>query len=101
MFVNRMPRFEVLDADSLDVLDRGWRRILTEIGIDFGLPGRVEGVRAAGQAVDGTVVRLDPEVGLEQAAEGPRECDVRAPNEARTLHVGGDPPASASCYAPP
>jgi trimethylamine--corrinoid protein Co-methyltransferase len=90
MFVNRMPRFEVLDADSLDVLDRGWRRILTEIGIDFGLPESVEAFRAAGQVVDGTVVRLDPEFVLEQVAKAPREFDVRARNPARSLHVGGE-----------
>jgi trimethylamine---corrinoid protein Co-methyltransferase len=101
MFVNRMPRFEVLDADSLDVLDRGWRRILTEIGIDFGLPESVEAFRAAGQAVEGTVVRLDPEFVLEQVAKAPREFDVRARNEAHNLHVGGDHMVFASVYGPP
>jgi trimethylamine---corrinoid protein Co-methyltransferase len=101
MFVNRMPRFEVLDADSLDVLDRGWRRILTEIGIDFGLPESVEAFRAAGQAVEGTVVRLDPEFVLEQVAKAPREFDVRARNEAHSLHVGGDHMVFASVYGPP
>ena len=101
MFVNRMPRFEVLDADSLDVLDRGWRRILTEIGIDFGLPESVEAFRAAGQAVDGTVVRLDPEFVLEQVARAPREFDVQARNPANNVHIGGDHMVFSSVYGCP
>ena len=32
MFVNRMPRYEILSEDSMATLDRGWRRIVSEIG---------------------------------------------------------------------
>ena len=35
MFVNTMPRYEILSEDAMAVLDRGWRRIVTEIGIEF------------------------------------------------------------------
>ena len=35
MFVNRMPRYEILSADALAQLDAGWRRLVTEIGIEF------------------------------------------------------------------
>ena len=35
MFVNKMPRYEILSEDAMAVLDRGWRRIATEIGIEF------------------------------------------------------------------
>jgi len=38
MFVNTMPRYEILSADSLGVLDRGWRRIVSEIGVQFAKP---------------------------------------------------------------
>src|SRR5919202_1591642 len=53
MFVNRMPRYEILSEDALDVLDRGWRRIVSELGIEFMLPEAVEMFRAAGQIVEG------------------------------------------------
>ena len=32
MFVNTMPRYEILSADAIEVLDRGWRRIVSENG---------------------------------------------------------------------
>ena len=38
MFVNTMPRYEILSADAIGVLDRGWRRIVSEIGIQFAKP---------------------------------------------------------------
>jgi hypothetical protein len=27
MFVNTMPRYEILSADAIEVLDRGWRAV--------------------------------------------------------------------------
>ena len=59
MFVNTMPRYEILSADAIKVLDRGWRRIVSEIGIQFAKPEAVELFRKAGQQVDDDVVRLD------------------------------------------
>ena len=35
MFRNTMPRYEVLSADAMATLDAGWRRIVTEIGVEF------------------------------------------------------------------
>ena len=35
MFVNAMPRYEILSEEALAVLDRGWRRIVSELGIEF------------------------------------------------------------------
>src|SRR6266705_2621194 len=77
MFVNTMPRYEILSAGSIEVLDRGWRRIVSEIGIQFAKPEAVELFAKAGQQVDGDVVKLDPEFVLEQVAKAPREFDVR------------------------
>jgi len=73
MFRNTMPRYEILSADAVAVLDRGWRRIVSEIGVQFAKPEAVELFRKAGQQVDGDVVKFDPEFVLEQAAKAPRE----------------------------
>ena len=35
MFRNRMPRYEVLSEDAMATLDRGWRRLMSEIGVEF------------------------------------------------------------------
>ena len=53
MFVNRMPRYEILSEDAVATLDGGWRRIVSELGIEFLLPEAVELFAQAGQEVDG------------------------------------------------
>ena len=69
MLINTMPRYEILDEAALAELDRGWRRIVSEIGIQFAKPEAVELFRRAGQRVDGDVVKFDPEFVLEQVAK--------------------------------
>ena len=101
MFVNTMPRYEILSADSVAVLDRGWRRIVSEIGVQFAKPEAVELFAKAGQQVDGDVVKLDPEFVLEQVAKAPREFDVQARNPAHSVHIGGDHMVFSAVYGPP
>src|SRR5690348_11317838 len=101
MFVNTMPRYEILSADSIAVLDRGWRRIVSEIGIQFAKPEAVELFAKAGQQVDSDVVYLDPEFVLEQVAKAPREFDIQARNPANTVHIGGDHMVFGAVYGSP
>ena len=101
MFVNSMPRYEILSADAIAVLDRGWRRIVSEIGVQFAKPEAVELFAKAGQRVDGEVVFLDPEFVLEQVAKAPREFDVQARNPAHNVHIGGDHMVFSSVYGCP
>src|SRR2546423_10504938 len=90
MLVNTMPRYEILSEEAMATLDRGWRRIVSELGIEFILPEAVEEFRKAGQKVEDAVVKLDPEFVLEQVAKAPREFDLQARNPERTVHIGGD-----------
>jgi len=101
MFVNTMPRYEILSADAIGVLDRGWRRIVSEIGVQFAKPEAAGLFAKAGQQVDGDVVRLDPEFVLEQVAKAPREFDVQARNPANNVHIGGDHMVFTSVYGCP
>src|SRR6202167_660554 len=101
MFVNTMPRYEILSADAVAILDRGWRRIVSEIGVQFAKPEAVELFAKAGQRVDGEVVYLDPEFVLEQVAKAPREFDVQARNPAHNVHIGGDHMVFSSVYGCP
>src|SRR6478735_727621 len=96
-----MPRYEILSEDAMAVLDRGWRRIVTEIGIEFLLDEALDAFRAAGQQVDGEKVILDPEFVLEQVAKAPREFDVQARNPEKSIHLGGQHMAFASVYGCP
>jgi trimethylamine--corrinoid protein Co-methyltransferase len=102
MFVNSMPRYEILSEDAMATLDGGWRRIVSELGVEFLLPEAVELFRKAGQTVEGEhLVKFDPEFLLEQVAKAPREFDLQARNPERSVHIGGDHMVFSSVYGPP
>src|SRR4051812_3796290 len=101
MFTNTMPRYEVLSAEGVDKLDAGWRRVVTEIGVEFMSERAVEMFRKAGQKVEDRTVFLDPEFVLEQVAKAPREFDVQARNPENSIHIGGDSMAFGAVYGPP
>jgi len=101
MFKNSMPRYEVLSADAMNKLDAGWRRLVSEIGIEF-MSDRALGLfRAAGQKLEENKVFLDPEFVLAQVAKAPKEFDVAARNPANSIHIGGDSMAFGAVYGPP
>jgi trimethylamine--corrinoid protein Co-methyltransferase len=101
MFVNKMARYELLSPDAVEVLDRGWRRIVSEIGVQFVKPEATELFQKAGQRVEGQTVWLDPDFVMEQVAKAPKEFDVQARNPANNVHVGGDHMIFSGVYGPP
>jgi trimethylamine---corrinoid protein Co-methyltransferase len=101
MFRNTMPRYEVLSADAMAALDKGWRRLVSEIGVEFVSDWALDLFRAAGQRVEEQTVFLDPDFVLTQVAKAPREFDVAARNPANSVHIGGDAMAFGAVYGPP
>ncbi len=101
MFRNVMPRYEVLSGDAMAALDAGWRRLVSEVGVEFMSEQALALFRAAGQRVEDNTVFLDPDFVLEQAAKAPREFDVAARNPANSVHIGGDSMAFGAVYGPP
>ena len=101
MFRNTMPRYELLSEDALATLDGGWRRLVSEIGVEFGTERALSLFRAAGQKVEDHVVYFDPDFILEQVALAPREFDVQARNPANSVHIGGDDMVFGSVYGAP
>src|SRR3954468_12071459 len=101
MFVNRMPRYEILSEDAMATLETGWRRLMSEIGVEFMDERALDLFRAAGQKVEGNAVFLDPDFVLEQVAKAPREFDLQARNPANSVHIGGDAMAFGAVYGPP
>jgi len=101
MLVNELPRYEILDESSMQELERGWRRIVSELGIDFLHDEAIEVLEAAGQQVEGQLVKLDPDWILEQVAKAPREFDLQARNPEHTIHVGGNHMAFGAVYGCP
>jgi trimethylamine--corrinoid protein Co-methyltransferase len=101
MFTNAMPRYEILSEEAIETLDRGWRRIVSELGIEFLLPEAVEIFAQAGQKVEGDKVFLDPEFVMEQVAKAPRQFDWQARNPDHTVRIGGDAMVFSTVYGSP
>ena len=105
VLINELPRYEILDEHSMQELDRGWRRIVSELGVDFGTSEPHEEtvalLEAAGQKVEGQLVKFDPDWILEQVAKAPREFDLQARNPANNIHVGGKHMAFGAVYGCP
>lgn len=101
MFRHQLPRYEILSQEAMATLDAGWRRIVSEIGVEFMSPWAVELLREAGCQVEGENVKFDPEWILAQVAKAPREFDLRARNPKRNVHIGGDAMVFAGVYGPP
>ncbi len=101
MFTNSMPRYEILSGEAMATLDKGWRRLVSEIGVEFDSDRALELFRGEGQRVEGNAVFFDPDFLLEQVAKAPREFDVAARNPANSIHIGGDSMAFGAVYGPP
>src|SRR5882724_7441883 len=82
-------------------LDRGWRRIVSELGVDFQHVDAQEALAAAGQQVEGDLVKFDPDWILEQVAKAPREFELQARNPERNIHIGGRHMAFGAVYGCP
>src|SRR5207253_9266386 len=100
-----MPRYEILDESSMQELERGWRRIVSELGIDFGTSEPHEEsvalLEAAGQKVEGQLVKLDPDWILEQVAKAPAEFTLQARNPERSVRIGGKNMVFSAVYGCP
>jgi len=58
VLINRMPRYEILSEEALGTLDRGWRRIVSELGVEFLTDEALDLFRAAGQKVEAAVTSV-------------------------------------------
>jgi len=101
MFLNRMPRFEVLSGEALATIERGWERLAREVGVRFDHPRALDLFRESGQTVDDDVVRFDPDFLRAQVAKAPAEFTVHARNPARNLTVGGQAMVFGAANGPP
>jgi trimethylamine--corrinoid protein Co-methyltransferase len=101
MFHNKMPKYEILSAEALNKLDQGWRRIVSEIGIEFMSERALDLFRKAGQTIEGNNVKFDPDFVMEQVKKAPSEFDVQARNPKNSVHIGGDHMVFSGVYGPP
>jgi trimethylamine--corrinoid protein Co-methyltransferase len=101
MFHNKMPKYEILSSEALEKLDQGWRRLVSEIGVEFMSDRALDLFRKAGQSVEGNNVKFDPDFVMEQVKKAPSEFDVQARNPKNSVHIGGDYMVFSGVYGPP
>jgi trimethylamine---corrinoid protein Co-methyltransferase len=101
MFHNKMPKYEILSSEALDKLDQGWRRLVSEIGVEFMSDRALDLFRKAGQTIEGNNVKFDPDFVMEQVKKAPSEFDVQARNPKNSVHIGGDYMVFSGVYGPP
>ena len=101
MFVNQLPRYEILSDQALDAIDRTWRRLVSEIGVDFEDDGACEIFARAGQRIDGHRVFFDPDYLLDRAGQAPEAFEMQARDPQKNITIGGDNMVVASFGGPP
>ncbi len=101
MFHNDMPYVEVLSTSALETIERGWQRLVSEIGVEFMHPEALALLDGAGQRVEGEVVHFDPDWVLAQVAKAPREFHLRARDPQHDLTFGGRHMVFSSVSGPP
>jgi len=101
VFEKRVPHYELLSEDAMATIEGGWRRLISEIGVEFLHDDAVEMFRKAGQRIEGQVVHFDPDFVLEQVAKAPSEYDLVARNPDHTVRVGGRHMFFAPTQGPP
>jgi trimethylamine---corrinoid protein Co-methyltransferase len=101
VLINEMPRYEILDDFAMQELERGWRRIVSDLGIEFLYPEALETFKAAGQNVEGELVKFDPDWILEQVAKAPPQFELQARNPERSVQIGGNNMVFSSVYGCP
>jgi trimethylamine--corrinoid protein Co-methyltransferase len=101
VLINDLPRYEILDEPALGELERGWRRIVSDLGIEFLHDEALDHLRGAGQEVEGNLVRFDPDWILEQVAKAPPEFELQARNPERSVHIGGNHMVFSAVYGCP
>src|SRR5665647_3741249 len=101
VLINEMPRYEILDEAAIQELERGWRRIVSELGIEFLYPEALEYFEKAGQKVEGELVKFDPDWILEQVAKAPSEFTLQARNPEHSVQIGGKHMVFSTVYGCP
>jgi trimethylamine---corrinoid protein Co-methyltransferase len=101
MFTNVMPRYEILSPEAMETLEGAWRRLLSEIGIEFLHEDALALFRREGQRIEESTVFLDPDFVLEQVAKAPSEFTLKSRLASKNVILGGDRMTFSQVGGPP
>ncbi|MCF6305474.1 MAG: trimethylamine methyltransferase family protein [Rhodobacteraceae bacterium] len=98
----RIPNFEILDAEAVELIEYNAETVLEEIGVDFvDCPDAIELWRKAGAEIDGNRVRIPRGLARKLCATAPSRFTQHARNPQRNVEIGGKSLVLAPVYGPP
>jgi len=103
-FIERkIPCFEILNQEALELIEYNADTLLEEVGIEFReAPAALELLNAAGAEIDGERVRFPRGLCRQLVmASAPSEYNQHARNPARTTIIGGDRTVLVPAYGSP
>ena len=102
-FIERkIPNFEILSAEALEIIEHNAETVLEEIGVNFvENPGALERWRNAGADVRGERVHLPRGLARKLCSTAPSHFTQHARNPERNVEIGGKCLVLAPVYGPP
>jgi trimethylamine--corrinoid protein Co-methyltransferase len=102
-FIERkIPNFEILNDEALEIIERNAETVLEEIGVNFvENPGALELWKAAGADVKGERVHIPRGLARKLCATAPKSFTQYARNPERSVEIGGKGLVLAPVYGPP
>jgi len=97
----KIPVYNLLDAESLELLHQKSLQVLAEVGVAFYDAEARAILKAGGATVEGEMVRFDPALVEETIARAPSQFTQLARNPANHVVIGGDHLCFAPVYGPP
>ncbi|GMG80857.1 trimethylamine methyltransferase family protein [Paralimibaculum aggregatum] len=98
----RIPDFEVLDAEALELIEANAETVLEEIGVNFvENPAALERWREAGADVQGERVHIPRGLARKLCATAPGRFTQTSRNPERAVEIGGRNLVLAPVYGPP
>jgi len=98
----RIPNFDILDAEAIEIIETNAETVLEEIGVSFvDNPAALERWRAAGADVRGDRVHIPRGLARTLCQSAPGKIVQHARNPERTVEIGGDSLVLAPVYGPP
>jgi trimethylamine--corrinoid protein Co-methyltransferase len=97
----RIPLYEVLNEEGVELIHDASMKILEDVGIDFRDPEALDIWRQAGADVRDQRVRIPRELLLDLVAKTPERYTLHGRNPERTVQVGGPYTVFAPTYGSP
>ena len=98
----KIPLFEILDEEALEIIENGAETILEEIGVNFvENPAALELWREAGAEIEAERVRIPRGLARKLVSTAPQRFTQHARNPERSVEVGGASLVCAPVYGPP